>query len=75
MNISTKVVFLAHFASLMGYISTLENSEGYSKIGCYFRELFLYFSHIFIIIFTIEKLKPKILKQKKRPLIVEIQLL
>jgi hypothetical protein len=35
MNISTKVTFFAHFDSLMmGNISILENSGGYSKIGC-----------------------------------------
>jgi hypothetical protein len=33
-NISIKVAFLAHFSSLMGHISALENSRGYSKIGC-----------------------------------------
>jgi hypothetical protein len=33
MNISTKVTFLIHFGSLMGHISVLEYSEGYSKIG------------------------------------------
>jgi hypothetical protein len=33
-NISTKVVFLAHFGSLMGHISTLENLWGYSKTDC-----------------------------------------
>jgi hypothetical protein len=31
MNILTK---MAHFDSLMGHTSALENSGGYSKIGC-----------------------------------------
>jgi hypothetical protein len=34
MNISIKVVFLTHFGSLMGHISTIENLWGYFKIGC-----------------------------------------
>jgi hypothetical protein len=28
------VTFLAHGGSLMGHLCTLENSMGYSKIGC-----------------------------------------
>jgi hypothetical protein len=34
MDISIKMIFLAHFGSLMGDFSTPENLGGYSKIGC-----------------------------------------
>jgi hypothetical protein len=34
MNILTKVVFLAHFDSLMDHIIALENLWCYSKIEC-----------------------------------------
>jgi hypothetical protein len=33
-NISTKVAFFTHFDSLIGHISTFENSMDYFKIGC-----------------------------------------
>jgi hypothetical protein len=37
------VVFLAHFDSLIGHISTRENSGSYSKIGYWFKWLFYIF--------------------------------
>jgi hypothetical protein len=38
-NTSTKVVFLEHFDSLMGYIRTLESLGGYSKIDYFFFDM------------------------------------